>query len=422
MGRNNLKNICHFLLAFGVLLLAACSGGSSGNNQNPSSEAITYSTTSSKGDYSEWTFEDNELTATWNFINDAGDIDYSFNIAASCTVADSMGVRECTISSSSCSDGVSACPLPPTGSFNLVEAPGVALFSMTDAGMPDAQLHVGFAKNNDACSDDVTGDYVFIRTALGIRDSFGVYRSDANFINVEHSDFGFVTSDANATQTLSYNTSSETAFLIDSGCNNGVRERIVDGDTIRSMMTDSGLFILDLPAGEGGLVAFKVDKAATLADFANKSFAGISFPDNAAAETFSAEFGALNIDQVEFTATFASSGTSTFDIKNLSTAASLGSPAYPDFTLAPPMYASSNLAATGYPTPDTIPGVFKLDQLDDSGRVILTAMKFNDKVIAVGMVYNYRTTTDVDPSAGDGVTTFSENNLYNTGNFIFFEQ
>jgi len=405
------------------LWLTACGSSNDNDNVNTNEQTFTYSTTSSKGDYSEWTLTGASLSAIWNFIANDGTIEYTFTIAATCSAADDTGSRECTISTSSCADGSLVCPAPPTGSFNLMEVPGVALYAITNAGMVDAQLHVGFAKNNDACSDDVSGDYTFIRTGLGLRDSFGLYRSDANFINILHADFGFTTTDSNASQTLSYNTGTEAEAFGDSGCSDGVRERTIGGSiTVRSMMTNSGLFVLDLPAGEGGLVAFETSRAATLADFSNKSFGGISFPDNGPAETLSAVTGALLADQVDITATFSSSGdVSTLDIKTLSTVASLTTPAYPDFTISPAGYDASALF-TPYPTTDSIPGIFKFDQLGDAGRVIMVAMKFSDKIIALGMVYNYRDTTDIDPSAGDGVTTFAENGLYNTGNFLLFEK
>lgn len=403
------------------LWLTACGGSDNNNDVDSEEQTFTYSTTSSKGDYSEWTLTGSSLSAIWNFIATDGAIEYTFTVSATCSAADSTGSRECTINTSSCADGSLVCPAPPAGSFSLMEAPGVALYVITNAGMIDAQLHVGFAKNDDACSEDVSGDYTFLRTGLGLRDIFGLYRSDANFINILHADFGVTTSDSNASQMLSYNTGSEAETLGDNGCSNGIRERTIGGITVRSMITNSGLFLLDLPAGEGGLIAFETSRAATLSDFANKNFGGISFPDNGPAETFSAVSGPLLADQVDIATTFSSGDVNNLDIKTLATVASLTTPAYPDFTISPTGYNASTLFAS-YPTASSISGVFKLDQLGDTGRVIMVAMKFSDKIIAMGMVYNYRTITDIDPSAGDGVTTFSENGLYNTGNFILFEQ
>jgi hypothetical protein len=300
----------------------------------------------------------------------------------------------------------------------MMEAPGVALFVHTGSGS-SAQLHVGFLKDDTACTQDVSGDYTMIYTGLGLTDSFGVYRSDSNFINVLHADFGFDSAGATVTPNVVYNTGSESEMLGDGGCVHGVRTRTDGiGGQIRSMMTASGLFILDLPSGQGGLVSFKTSIAAGLADFERKTLTGISFPDNDVAEPIRAEFGAVSGSQIDVDVTFGGGGVSTFNLKALSTAATVTSPSYPDFTATPAGYGASVLSAT-YANPGTIPGLFKIDSLTDTGRIVLAAMRFSGKVIFVGMVYNYRTTADINPSTG---TNFVASGLYNTGNFLLFER
>lgn len=69
------------------------------------------------------------------------------------------------------------------------------------------------------------------------------------------------------------------------------------------MMTDSGLFVLDLPTGKGGLISFDVSKAAVLADFSNKNFAGISFPHNGPPEILTANTASVAADKVSISAT-----------------------------------------------------------------------------------------------------------------------
>jgi len=88
------------------------------------------------------------------------------------------------------------------------------------------------------------------------------------------------------------------------------------------------------------------------------------------------------------------------------------------FTAAVTGY-SSNVLSADYATPADIPGLFKLDNPSDDGRVVLAAMKYNSKVIAVGMVYNYRTSYETNPATG---MAFNPDGLYNTGNFILFEK
>ncbi len=435
MKNNQSKNF--ILLLAGVVatsvLLVSCGSSSSGSG---GSAATTYSTTSNKGDYSEWTLAGSNLTATWNVENDTGGIDYTYNVVATCSAEAADGTRSCAIdaAASNCSAGLVACPDSPTGSFDLMDVPGVALFVHTsNASYGSDQLHVGFAKNNNACSDDVTGDYTFIRTGLGLDQNFGMFRSDSNFVDVVHSDFGFDDGGiATTTPTVMYRSSKDSVTFGDSGCNNGVRTRTDNSgvDTFRAMITQSGLFLLDLPAGQGGLVAFKTAKAATVADFANKSFKGISFPDDSGPELISATSGAMSTapDRVTIAATTGSS-TMNLSIRALaaaSTGDSLASPAYPDFTAVPvmdtraPGQFSTNPLAALYPTTAAIPGMFKLETgLVDTGRVIAIAMTFNSKLIVIGMVYNHRSSADTNPATG---LPFNAANLYNTGNFILFEK
>ncbi len=402
-----------------IVLLNGC-GGSSNSNDTDTLISNTYSTTSTRGDYSEWTLTGIQLAATWSVINELGTVDYTFTIAATCSASVADSSRNCTIDTASCADGEAVCSGSPSGSFVMMDVPGVALFVITESGSVDEQLHVGFIKSNNACSDDVSGDYTYIRTGLGEKDSFGMFRSDTNFIDVLHLDFGFETTDDNSSQSLAYTTGTESETFTDGGCSDGLRVRNNAGLTIRSMMTASGLFVLDLPAGEGGIISFDVRNAASVSDFANKSFAGISFPDNSTYELLTASSGPVTADKVSISTTIGTSA-STINIMGLATADSMTAPAYPSFSSAPPGYDSSVLSAD-YSAANDIPGLFKFDQLSDSGRVVMAAMKFNDKVIGVGMVYNFRDTTDIDPGAGDGVTTFSGDGLYNTGNFILFER
>ncbi len=313
-----------------------------------------------------------------------------------------------------------------------MEAPGVALFVHTGSGST-SELHVGFVKGNSACTDDVSGDYTFISTGLGLKDAFGMYRSDVNLISVVHSNFGFDanTSDTNTQKFVPtvYRTSgSASESFGDGGCVNGVRIRTSGGNTFRSMMTKSGLFILDMPLGQGGQLSFKTSKAASLADFVNKHFKGIIFPDDGGPELITATSGAMASGSVPLAAivpaTAGSVQTLHLKVQALGTSSTITSPGYPDFTVTPANYNSA-LVGT-YATPSDFPGLFKLDGqlLDkngspDAGRVILAAMKFNNKLIIVGMNYNYRTRHDINPGTGIG---FKDPGIYNTGNFILFEK
>lgn len=407
-----------------VLSLGACGGGggSGGGNANNVTN-YTYATTSSNGDYAEWTISGDQLSAIWYVMQKDGLAAYAYLFNASCGIADSFGVRNCTVdaASSQCIDQTVTCQGSFTGDFDMMEEPGLALFVRTGSGS-SSQLAVGFAKDSGACTLDVSGDYTTIHTGLGSTENFGIYRFDTNLLNVIHGDFGFNTSGATTTPTVAYRTGTASIALTDDGCDSGVRGRINGTDTIYYALTGGGLSVTDLPAGQGGLLSFKVANAATLADFANKSFGGISFSDKADADPVSIDAGALIRGGVAMNATFASGNLKNFIINPLTSASLASSPAYPDFTVAPSGYTStSNPLATDYPAPADIPGLFKFDGnvLGDTGRVILAAMKFNGKVIGIGLVYDYRTTADINPVTG---ANFTAAGLYNTGNFILFEK
>ena len=395
-------------------LFYGCGGGVS--DETPTVKSSTYATTSTRGDYTEWTLTGNTLSAVWQVVNGMGGIDYTHTFDATCGPEASTGLRECTFGTVTCADGLSACPPVPTGSFSMMHVPDVAIFVHTGTGV-SSQLHIGFLKDDTACTQDVSGDYVSMHIGLGKRDIFGMYRSDTNFIDILHSDFGFTTTDSNMHQTLSYNTGTEAATLVNNGCTDGVRFRDIGGSSLRSMMTRSGLFVLDLPAGEGGILSFKVANVATLSDIANKSFGGYTFPDDDDPEAITVTSGAVTSNRIALTATL-SSGIDNLRIMHLGTTDSMITPAYPDFSGLPTGYSVSTLSST-YTSAESIPGLYKLDGLNDSGRVILSGMKHNNKVILLGMVYNYRDTGDINPSTS---ANFSEDGLYNTGNFILFER
>lgn len=409
------------ILSLFALSLGACGGGSGGGSS--SATTYTYATTSTKGDYAEWTINGNQLTAKWEVIQTDGSVGYTLNFNSTCGAADGYGVHNCTVdvASSTCTDGTATCPGAFTGSFDMVESPGVALFVHTGTSGSNSQLNIGFAKDSSGCSVDVSGDYTAIHTGLGDSNTFTIFRADSNLLNVIHEGFGFETPDQNKTsQTVVYTTAIDSETLGDGGCSAGVRTRVLgSGGNARAMITASGLWVLDEPSGQGGMVAFRTDKAASLVDFANKQFNGISFPDNSDPQAISATSGSLTNGKVALAAKISDGTTLSASVETLASAATIANPTYPDFTVAPSGYSSTTLA-TNYPTPAVIPGLFKLDELSiNDGRVILSAMNYNGKLIVVGMVYNYRYHLDTNPATGN---LFDHDGLYNTGNFILFEK
>ena len=141
-----------------LLGVTACGGGGSSSPSTPASSSVTYSTTSNKGDYSEWTLVGSSLNATWNVENDTGGIDYTYNIVATCSAEAADGTRSCAIdaAASSCSAGLVTCLDSPSGSFDLMDAPGVALFVHTSGtSYGSDQLHVGFEIGRASCRERV---------------------------------------------------------------------------------------------------------------------------------------------------------------------------------------------------------------------------------------------------------------------------
>jgi len=417
-------------LAIFAFMLTACGGGGGGGGSASSQPvSYTYSTTSSKGDYSEWTFTGNHLNAIWDSITTAGDIAYTTTIDATCVAEDSFGRRACTIDTIDCVNAAETCPTTTPTNLIVREVPGVALFV---AIPPDTQLHVGFAKDSTACSQDVSGDYTIISTGISLKEIFGMLRSDNDLINILQSNFGFdspmaTSTPATETPAVTYLTSAESKTFGDEGCSDGIRVRRNGTNLIRAMITHSGLVVMDYPAGQGGAVGFKTANAASLTDFAGKSFSGISFRDLGESPQYvNADFSAVSSDPVSGDlvtmdvtiddGTAVTTGTTS--LMPLTTASTATDPAFPDFSIVPPGYDTSMLA-TDYPSPVAIPGMFKVDITSDTARVLLAAMRYHGKAIAIGSGYNWRTTGEISSATG---LPFTSNGLFNSGNFILFER
>ena len=411
------------LLVLGSSLTAAAVlNGCSTETSSSSSSALVYGSSANGGDYADWTVDGDTLSADWKVINSTGGVAKTITFDATCGDADAtFGYKTCTIASAgTCTDGLETCAAgdAPTagGVFHTFEVPGVAL--MVKGEGEGEQLHVGFLKDTD-CTD-IAGDYTFMKTAFGSEDLFGIYRTDADFSNVTHADFGLDNSgNAINTPVIEYTTGASNGVesLTGTGCDDGVRTRSFigpDGNptTVRLAATASGAFILDLPAGQGGIVAFKTTNAATLSDFAGKTLTGISFPDEGAekliAVTTAAESsGAVSITSLAFSDDSTPlTGLSFKPVTNTDRTAS--NPSFPDFTTSVSGYRANALAAT-YATPSAIPGMFVVDgdMGSDTGRVFVIAMKVDGKLMAFGTTYNHRT---------------SINNLANSGAFIVFEK
>jgi hypothetical protein len=423
-----------WLLAGALVVLALSTQiQSCAKKDEGSSSSVTYSTTGTTGDYAEWTVSGSTLTAVWKVMNGTGAITKTLNVSATCGAADAtFGYKACTVDSGSCTaESGSSCAAddaPSAGKqFYMFEVPGVALVvkGKTESGTPaiQEQLHVGLLKDTSCAS--IAGDYTFMMTGLKKRDLFGIYRTDSDFNNITHADFGMDNGGTAATTpSVIYTTGSTGGIetLTGSGCVDGVRTRGISGSTIRLAATAAGAFIVDMPAGQGGLVAFKTTNAASISDLAGKSFGGIKFPDDGSAEeVIAVTTGALASGSVPITNVAFSGGTSATNFGHFRPVTYSGSwtasaPAYPNFSSVPSAYSSSsNALKTTYANPSTIPGMFVIDSgsFGDTGRVFMVAMKYNGKVMAFGTTYNHRNTNESGAPL---------DNIANTGAFIVFEK
>jgi hypothetical protein len=426
-------------LIFGLVLAVAlstqiqsCAKKSAGN-----STSATYGTTGTSGDYAEWTVSGSTLTGVWKVIDTAGALVKTLNVSATCGSADATyGYRVCTIDTGICTpvSGLTcaADDAPSPGKqFYMFEVPGVALMvkGKSESGTPalQEQLHVGLLK--DSSCGSIAGDYTFMMTGINRRDLFGIYRTDANLTNVTHADFGMsYTGSEGSTPSVAYTTggtTNGTDALGGTSCVDGVRERTISAGaaTIRMAGTAAGAFVVDLPSGQGGLVAFKTTNAASLADFAGKTFGGISFPDNSSEQLLAATTGASTGSAVPITSLTMTGGGSPVILTDLAFKPATNTsgwaataPAHPDFTATVSGYSANALQAT-YANPAAIPGLYVIDgssfTASDRGRVFLVAMKSDGKVMAFGSVYNYR-----DHDSNGTTPTI----LVNTGAFILFEK
>lgn len=395
----------------------------------PSGAGHSYASTSNKGDYAEWTFSGHTLNATWQRIDSVGDVLTTIKLVASCGTYDSKyNYFTCQVSDqSTCLPGKIACNGVPSGTLQMMEVPGVAMF-VRDETDADGQLHIGMLKDKNACTTDVSGDYLFAHTALGSKELVGVYRSDSDFHSIVHADFGFQAASGTVTPSVKYMTNDSGGALTLAGtdCTDGVRSRTAGGLSMRSMITQAGVFVLDLPAGMGGLIAIKKSAAATLSDFANRKFAGLTFPDQGDVLPLAMETGAVSGSTVPFTASdVAGNSMGSVEIRPLTNTQSLATnPPFPDFTAAPvngdKPYSDNATLQTEYPSLASLPGFFRIDgAMGDTGRVIMVAGKFAGKVVAFGTVYNWRTTSDTNVSTGQ---PFDTDHLVGTGNFLLFEK
>ncbi len=271
------------------------------------------------------------------------------------------------------------------------------------------QLHAGFAAGD--CQDIGTDDYTYVNVGLGQSEAFGLFRTDADFTDVHHMDFGFSDDPDNQ---LRYQTHDPAGLvsLTAGACTDGVRDLVVDAgdDKVRVMVTASGHLVLDKPEGQGGMLAIDAANAATIDDFADKTWGGIAFPDDRAPEYIRLTTGAAANGRAVVTSLKLSD---TGDITPATPAYisdGAHSPSLNESMLEPlESYASNQIVVDGSYAggPSQLPGIFEVDPISgDETAIVGIGTTVGGKTMLFGSVVN------VYEDSRNGVK----------GNFILVEQ
>jgi hypothetical protein len=411
-----------FRLLASLLLVVALGVGLSRCGSSGTTVVNTYITSSNKGDLATFNFNGDTLTVEWKITNTTvGTVKKTLNITASCAAADSTyGSRSCTVTTSSCTDGTAACvsgDAPSSGSiFKATEAPGIGLMVLT----PDSsQLFVGITAGS--CDASVTGKYIGMNMGVGQYNIFTLFQPNSAFTSLQKANFR-VTGGANVSSpTFRYDgtdTPHDTITLTGATCSSGVRTFTIGGNTYSATLTQNGMFVIDAPAGQGGIVAFDLANAATLSDIAGKSFKGFTFPDNSTPRRLSVTTGTAGSSSVSISALSLDDGSTMTplpSIKKIDADATFTNPSSTPTTYSTGAAYSSNSFSSTYANIAAIPGMYFIPpQTGDHGHVLVGAMKQGGKVLLFGVVFNDR--------SGGSPAVPTTTAYPNTGAFIAFEQ
>lgn len=392
----------------------------------------TYATSSTSGDFSQWTISNQDaFTVAWSVVDENGAVVRTISFGGTCqdfidpVDNERYGAHICQVLDTDDSDSV-----PIGATFDVMEFPGVAVLvhPRTAAARRDGEngqdeIHVGFSKGN--CGDIIDGDYSFIHTQNAsdpgrARDIFGLYEVRQNFAEVAHIDFQLL--HQNGAPVANYNTNDGGYLSVTTQCENGVYTIDPDGEPARGTLTESGLFILDFPYGRGGLVSFRTDLAAEISDFANKSFNGIHF--GSPGKDCQSE-DCTSIFKVRSDSTNAQGYVPIPYHNNTDNEVPEESPVdrAPLFVPASALSVlqgdtdGDHVLSGRYPRSTDIPGMFAVvDSMEDGADldsiIVMMAMKYEGKVLFFGS--DLRRTTDNQDADGDY--------WYVSGQFIGFEE
>ena len=427
-------------LAFGsvlclMTLMINCSGNKDLNAAGRNGFTYIYTTSSTKGDFADWTFNGTDLRGDWQSLDANGVINFSLSVQAACPNYNATyNYYTCTVNSASstCAEGPGAdnCSSLSTLSLKVLESPGSSISVQAAGFTNNQQLFTGFAKNVVGCGVSIAGDYVFISGGLGQTKIFGLQRVDADFLSVNVAEFGLKAagpSNSVTVQYLSENASgSGAATFSDSGCLSGVRTRTAGGVAARVLTTTSGLMVSDRTSPQAGAIAVRTDAVATLTLLQNRTLTGFMYADNGTMNYIKIVTGSASGTVIAITAADIN-GTplSGIDIRALSsTTTATTAPAYPNFTAAPDAspnsaytYSGNSLVST-YINPGSFTGSYRIDGFTTNDRIIFTAAVDRDKMMIYGVGYSWKLTSDTPPPG----VTYPVDGYYSSSSLYLFEK
>jgi hypothetical protein len=190
-------------------------------------------------------------------------------------------------------------------------------------------------------------------------------------------------------------------------------------------MTQAGLFLIDLPKGNGGVISFNVTKAAAIADLANKSYVAISYGGASCAGAggcttlLAFSSGAVSGGTVTFGG-FTSLGGSTPSsvvVTPFSAGGAQTNTTTTGGTQALPAAGTNALVGT-YADPSTFPGFFYTDENDGSSHATPSIIAFMKT--SAGRILFFGTNTHYNASNNCAGNTLKC--LTASGNFIGFSK
>jgi hypothetical protein len=392
-----------------------------------SSEALvtSYVTSSNTGDLATFTFNGTMLDATWIVTAPtSGVTSKTLNVLASCATADPIyGSQACTVVSSSCSNGSATCGTndpPAVGSvFETVQAPGIGLLVLPPN---NSQLFVGIIAGT--CTSSVPGDYLAIDMGIGQFDTFSLYRVDAAFENILKADFRLAGTPQYAAAGVYYDSSTGSGVKTTGfGCANGIRSFATGGAQFSSTLSENGLFVIDQPSGQGGILAFAMDEAAAISDLAGITMNGFVFPDSSTPMRMSITTGAnsgnsVSISSITYDSANPPPAATTLEVFGSATSPFTGNSPIQTVSGGAPWTSANNVLASTYPDMSQVPGLFHIPPPSGlTENILVAALKINGKVLLFGVKTDDRSGGINGVGAVATLTAFP-----NTGSFIAFQQ